>query len=182
MAPSFSATPFATQTETCWISSCDRVLFAFKAVLFEAAQTFLIYWKQFFSAFRHFCWCFCRNSRLDLCRGDGWGGSSAPPQCCVLLFRTPNDQARVKRTLLCPQLWAGTASLPLGESRRGTLSSRLPSPAPQCRPTPPGPDHVPHKRCSLWGLAWGMRPHQCYLVSLSVTAATVLCRQAVPSA
>lgn len=101
---------------------------------------------------------------------------------------SPNHQKPFKRTMLRPPS-AGTASPPLGESKTGFLPSSLPSRLPQCLPTPPHSDRLrycccQHCRwcCRSWGLAWGLNWHQRPLVSLSVMAATALCRPAVPSA
>lgn len=190
MAPSFSATCLIIQMEDLQVINMYRGPCYLGLVLFEAAVNSpqLLKGRRSFSTFKHFCWCFCSDSKLEFCRDDGWGFPLRNQSTCILLFRTPDDQPRVKSTLLCAHLWAATASLTQGESRRGTLASCLPRQTPLCRPTPPGPDHVPHRyhqRCSCCccsrGLAWGLSLHQCSLVSLSVMDATVLCRQAAPS-
>lgn len=75
-------------------------------VLFEAAvySSQLLKGRRSFSTFKRFCWCFCSDSKLEFCRDDGSGFPLPNQSTCILLFHTPNEQPRVKSTLLCAHL------------------------------------------------------------------------------
>lgn len=102
-----------------------------------------------------------------------------------------NNRPLLKSTTRRAHPRAVTAFSHLGKSRMVFLPSCLPRCLPQCLPTPPRPDlfqlwhHQHSSHCCCFcssGLTLGLNLHRRTLVSLSVMAATVLCRQAVPSA
>lgn len=83
MAPSFSATPLIIQMEDLQVINMYRgpcylgLVFFFEAAVYSLQ---LLKRRRSFSTFKHFCWCFCSDSKLEICRDDGWGVSSAQPK------------------------------------------------------------------------------------------------------
>lgn len=128
---------------------------------------------------------FPRCAQLEPSCRHGWVDVGP---CYTLCLRGPNPQPPVQRTTLRPPSGGTASPSPVG-SRTGFLLACLPNRLHRRLPNPPHPDRPRYCcrrhcrwRCCSWGLARGPNWHRRPLVSLSVMAATGLCRPAVPSA
>lgn len=159
MAPSFSATPFATQTRTRWSSSWMTSFWLWSPCVSDLPQ--LPKGTRSFSAWKRLCWCFCRNSERELCRGDGWAFplhdqsaafSRFPPTTCQ---KDPARGSALGCNSISASGWEqkGDTLIPPPQSK-----AQVPAPSPWPGPCSPPLPQTPLSWLRLLGSGAGAEP------------------------